>query len=162
MITIERAKGLRSKGSQVPQTAGSSYMLPFFSYDFYIYSHQSANGQGPDCVFDSVKTYQCEDTPEFKKYMETQQLRIDVIDDAVKIQATQQQGALDYIGSARINLVDVYRRKEVRGVFPVVDEQSNQRGELSVAVRMEVGFGLYSGGGGEDYAMTTMTSSAKI
>lgn len=44
VISVERAKNLRSKGSSVPQTAGSAHMLPFFSYDFYIHSHESAIG----------------------------------------------------------------------------------------------------------------------
>ena len=147
-IVVEQAKNLRLRGQ--PTT---TRILPFYSYEFYTFEVRSATAQGSDAVFDSAKQFEVEETSEFKKYMETQQLVINLIDESVDITVP---GARDFIGSVRISLLEVMRKQSLSNSFPVVDETNTQCGELHV--RMSITDGHVFAGD----TINRITSSTKI
>lgn len=83
---------------------------PFYSFDFYTFETKSTIGIGPNPQFNESKQFAIDATMQFKKYMETQVLTIDLIDDAVDISKT---AARDYIGSVRIPLREAFVKGRV-------------------------------------------------
>ena len=83
--------------------------------------------------FADRKQYEVEQTPEFIHYMKNTVFRIDFIDESVEM---TQDGARDYIGSARIPLRDLLSSGELIVNIPIKDEHSSQTG--AVTVRMAI------------------------
>lgn len=106
---------------------------PFFSYDFYTFEARSRISQGTNPLFNSSKQYQVENTAQFRQYMETQVLVIDLIDEAVDI---SRPGARDYIGSVRVPLREALVKGQIMGTFPVIDENRAQNGELRLQISL--------------------------
>ena len=106
-------------------------MEPFFTYDFYTFTHNSAVVYGPDPRFDDTKRFQVEQTSEFINYMKMSFLKIDFIDESVK---NIQANVRDYIGSARIPLKELLAREEIQGDFDLMDEYGSVTGKVSVRV----------------------------
>ena len=82
-IEVKQARNLRISGSN--NTYANSMMKPFFTYDFYTFSHESAVVLGTDPNFSDKKRFEVEVTPEFNKYMEQTVFRIDFIDESVEM-----------------------------------------------------------------------------
>lgn len=98
-IEVRSASNLRISGSSNPYA--QNMMKPFFTYDFFQFSADSAVVLGTDPAFNDKRRFEVEVTPEFLNYMEKTVFKIDFIDESVEM---SQAGARDYIGSARIPL----------------------------------------------------------
>ena len=109
-------------------------MEPFFTYDFYTFTHSSAVVYGPDPRFDDVKRFQIEKTSEFINYMKLSFLKIDFIDESQK---NIRSDIRDYIGSARIPLKLVLNQGEISNDFQLYDEHENPTGKVTVRVTMQ-------------------------
>ena len=106
-------------------------MKPFFTYDFYTFTHESAVVLGTEPNFADKKQFQVELTSEFLNYMKQTVFKIDFIDESVEMTQT---GSRDYIGSARIPLQNLLSKKELNGMVEIRDEHGAITG--SVMVRM--------------------------
>lgn len=116
-IEVTAAAGLKINGQTTP--ASASFMKPFFTYDFYSFTHESAVVQGDSPVFQDKKQFEIEASPEFLKYMRQTVLKIDFIDESVEM---DQAGVKDYIGSARIPLSELLVKKSLQAEYPITDQ----------------------------------------
>ena len=104
-------------------------MKPFFTYDFFTFTHASAVVLGDSPNFSDRKQFEVEQTPEFTNYMKSTIFKIDFIDESVEM---HQEGARDYIGSARIPLQNLLSKGELSGDVEIRDEHSGITGKVSV------------------------------
>ena len=108
-------------------------MRPFFTYDFYTFTHESAVVNGQDPTFSDRKQFQVSQTAEFTNYMNNTILKIDFIDDSADMAAS---GTRDYIGSARIPLKELMTRGTMEGDVQIRDEHAAVTGKVSVSITM--------------------------
>jgi hypothetical protein len=80
-ITVIRANGLRRTGEDFNPRS----MRPFFSFDFYTFEYRSPTSVGSDPAYEVTKRYEIEDSTELHRYMESQFLKIDFIDEYVPL-----------------------------------------------------------------------------
>ena len=130
-IEVKSARGLRISGQN--NQYAQQRMKPFFTYEFFQFSHSSAVMTSNEPNFADRKQYEVEQTPEFLHYMRNTPFRIDFIDESVEM---TQEGARDYIGSARIPLRDLLASGELIANVPIKDEHGMETG--AVTVRMAI------------------------
>ena len=109
-------------------------MRPFFTYDFYTFTHESAVVNGQDPTFADRKQFQVSQTSEFMNYMNSSILKIDFIDESVEMAAA---GARDYIGSARIPLKNLMSQGSLEGDVEIRDEHSGITGKVRVRMTIQ-------------------------
>ena len=131
-IEVKRARGLRISGQQNVY-AGTSNMRPFFTYDFFTFTHDSAVVQGSDPMFADTKQFEVEQTPEFTNYMKNTVFKIDFIDESVEMAA---EGSRDYIGSARVPLQNLLSNGRFEQEVEVRDEHAAITGKC--VIRMTI------------------------
>jgi len=133
-IVVENASNLRINGNMQSQMI-QRRMLPFFTYDFYSFSYTSAAVQSNNPHWNVRRQYEVEANPEYLQYMKNNVLKIDFIDESVDI---NQPGQRDYIGSARIPLIELWSKSKIDSAlpFPIMDENDREAG--AVAVKMAV------------------------
>lgn len=124
-IEIKSASNLRISGQSNPYA--ENMMRPFFTYDFYQWSTDSAVVLGTNPVFNDKRRFEVEVTPEFLNYMEKTVFKIDFIDESVEM---NQAGARDYIGSARIPLgvIDLKTKGIFEQKIDIKDEHQGSTG----------------------------------
>jgi hypothetical protein len=82
-ITVKNGKNL-----QRPEDINNKKeMMPFFHYQFYTYEYTSPVSRGSNPIYDIRQQYEVAVDDQFIEYMRTQTLKIDLIDEAVNIQA---------------------------------------------------------------------------
>ncbi len=97
-ITVKNGKNL-----QRPEDINNKKeMMPFFHFQFYTYEYTSPVSRGSNPIYDIRQQYEVAVDDQFIEYMRTQTLKIDLIDEAVDIQAHQAGPAKDYIGTVRV------------------------------------------------------------
>ena len=109
-------------------------MRPFFTYDFYTFTHESAVVNGQDPSFADRKQFQVSQTSEFMNYMNSSVLKIDFIDESVEMEFA---GARDYIGSARIPLKNLMSQGSLEGDVEIRDEHSGITGKVGVRMTIQ-------------------------
>lgn len=65
-ITILHCMNLKRDGL----TYNPTDMLPFYYYEFYTFDFKSPNSRGENPAFNIQKTYEVENTSEFRQYLE--------------------------------------------------------------------------------------------
>jgi len=127
-------------------------MRPFFTYEFFTFSHSSAVVLGTEPNFADRKQFEVEQSPEFLHYMKNTFFKIDFIDESVEM---TQDGARDYIGSARIPLQNLLSRGELVGDVEIRDEHAGITGRVMIRLtihdarkRAEMSLASDSMGGG--------------
>jgi hypothetical protein len=129
-ITVKNGKNL-----QRPEDINNKKeMMPFFHYQFYTYEYTSPVSRGSNPIYDIRQQYEVAVDDQFIEYMRTQTLKIDLIDEAVDIQAHQTGPTKDYIGTVRVPMQNFLLTnpdtQELAQYFQVIDMEGNPKGDL--------------------------------
>jgi hypothetical protein len=104
-------------------------MKPFFTYDFYNFSHISAVSRGQNPVFKDRKRWEVENTTDLNTYMKKAILSIDFLDESVDL---RKDGAQDYIGSARVPLQQVLNKEKLELTTTIIDDNQHEVGKVTL------------------------------
>lgn len=107
-------------------------MAPYFSYDFYKFSGTSSSMYGNKPDFGFSKCYQIEDSSEFRRYLATEVLRINFIDDNVDFTTDIN----DFIGCVSIKLESLLERGTIEENRPIIDDKMAQNGIVMVKLEL--------------------------
>lgn len=112
-------------------------MLPFFSYDFYRFTDNSAVLSGASPEFKYSKAFEVENTRDLSDYMNRQTLVISFLDKSVEFDEAggDLDNLKDYIGSARIPLNALMDGQPYSdGTMPIRNHLAKQMGTCSVTL----------------------------